>query len=85
MKNEIKEILRRAKIAEGHFKKVIKMIQDEEYCLDVLHQSLAVQSALKKIDDLVLEKHLNSCVVHKINNGEGKEATKEIMEIFKRK
>jgi CsoR family transcriptional regulator, copper-sensing transcriptional repressor len=83
--NNKKNILHRAKIVEGHFKKVIKMIENDEYCLDVLNQSLAVQSALKKIDEKILEDHLNTCVVEKINSGKGKEATKEVMEVFKRK
>jgi CsoR family transcriptional regulator, copper-sensing transcriptional repressor len=80
-----KNILHRAKIAEGHFKKVIKMIENDEYCLDILNQSSAVQSALKKIDEKILEDHLNTCVAHKINKGQGREATKEVMEVFKRR
>lgn len=80
-----KEILRRAKIIEGHLRKVIEMIDADEYCLDILNQSLAVQNALKKVDEIILEDHLNTCVVHKINEGKSKEATKEVMEVFKRR
>lgn len=80
-----KEVLRRAKIVEGHLKKVIRMIEEGAYCLDTLNQSLAVQNALKKIDEIILEDHLNTCVVHKIHDGKAKEAAKEVMEVFKRR
>lgn len=79
------DILHRAKIIEGHLKKVIRMIEEDEYCLDVLNQSLAVQNALKKIDEIILEDHLSNCVVHKIHDGQAKEAAKEVMEVFKRR
>ena len=85
MKQEKKEILHRAKIVEGHLKKVIKMIEEDQYCIDILNQSLAVQNALKKIDEIILENHLNTCVVHKIKNGQGQEAAEEVMEAFKRR
>lgn len=79
------EALRRVKIVEGHLKKVRQMIEGGDYCIDILNQSLAVQNALKKIDELILENHLNTCVTNKINDGKGKEATKEVMEVFKRR
>jgi CsoR family transcriptional regulator, copper-sensing transcriptional repressor len=77
--------LKRAKIVEGHFKKVIKMIEEDNYCLDVLNQSLAVQNALKKIDEIILEDHLNNCIVKKIKEGKAKEAASEVINVFKRK
>lgn len=80
-----KEILRRAKIIEGHLKKVCQMIEDDAYCIDILNQSAAVQGALKKLDELLMENHLNTCVVHQIKAGKSKEATKEVLEVFKRR
>lgn len=79
------DALKRARIIRGHFAKVIEMIENDRYCLDVLNQSLAVQNALKKMDDVILEDHLNTCVVTKINQGKGREAAKEVVEIFKRR
>lgn len=79
------KILHRAKIIEGHLKKVVSMIEGDEYCIDILTQSHAVQNALKKMDEALLENHLNNCVVHKINDGKTKEATKEVLEVFKRR
>jgi DNA-binding FrmR family transcriptional regulator len=80
-----KDILHRAKIIEGHCKKVVKMIEDGDYCIDVLNQSLAVQNAMKKMDEALLERHLNTCVVSKIKAGKTKEAAEEVLEVFKRR
>ena len=79
------EILHRARIVEGHLKKVINMIEENKYCIDILNQSLAVQNALKKIDEVILENHLNTCVVHKIKGGQSHQAAEEVMEVFKRR
>lgn len=76
-------ILHRFKIASGHLKKVIKMLEDQEYCIDVIHQSQAVQKALKEADDLILENHLKTCAANAIKAGRQEEAVKEIMNVFK--
>ena len=85
MKANKKDILHRAKIIEGHLKKVVSMIENDEYCIDILNQSYAVQSALKKLDEAVLGDHMQCCVVQKIKDGKGNEAAKEVMEAFKRR
>ncbi len=77
-------ILHRLKIASGHLKKVIKMVEEDEYCIDVLHQSQAVQKALKETDNLMLENHLNSCVADSITAGKKDEAIKEVLEVFRK-
>ncbi len=77
--------LHRLKIARGHLDKVIDMVTNDAYCIDVVHQSIAVQSALKKIDELILENHLKSCVADSIKRGESDEAIKEVMEVLKKK
>lgn len=77
-------VAHRYKIALGHLKKVIKMQESGEYCIDIVHQSLAVQAALKKADQLVLKDHLNTCVSDSIKKGDGSEAINEIMEVLKK-
>lgn len=62
--------LHRLKIARGHLDKVIDMVDKGTYCIDVVHQTMAVQSALRKIDELILENHLKTCVADSIKNGE---------------
>jgi len=80
-----KDIMHRAKIIEGHLKKVIQMIESDAYCVDTLNQSLAVQNALKKMDEAILENHLNTCIAHKIRDGRTDEATKEVLEVFRKR
>ena len=78
------QIVKRLKIAEGHLRKVTSMMENNVYCIDVLHQSQAVQAALKEIDNLILQNHLNTCVADSIKKGKSKEVIKEIMSVFKR-
>ena len=83
-KDTQERILHRLKIAQGHLNKVIKMVEEDEYCIDVLHQSQAVQSGLKETDALILENHLKNCVVDHIKKGQVKSTVEEIMKIFKK-
>lgn len=78
------KIIHRLKITEGHLKKVRNMVEKGDYCIDVLHQSQAVMSSLKEINHLIMENHLNTCVVEAIKKGKSKEVIEEIMSILKR-
>ncbi|OGG07063.1 hypothetical protein A3D05_01915 [Candidatus Gottesmanbacteria bacterium RIFCSPHIGHO2_02_FULL_40_24] len=77
-------IIKRLKIAGGHLNKVTRMVENDAYCIDTLHQTRAVQAALKEIDNLILNNHLNTCVVNSIKKGKSKEVINEIMYVFKR-
>lgn len=77
--------IHRLKIAKGHLEKVIRMVEGDEYCIDIVHQSLAVQSALKKVDEVILENHLKTCVAQSIKNGETAKAVGEMMDVLKKK
>lgn len=78
-------IIHRLKIARGHLDKVIRMIEDDAYCIDVLHQMQAVESGLKETGNLVLENHLKTCVSDSISKGKKDEAIAEIMQVFSKK
>ena len=83
MKNE--ETLKRLKIVEGHLHGVIRMMEEDAYCIDVIHQIQAVQAALNKISSGILENHLNSCVTTAIrgeNPVERERVLKEITDVF---
>ncbi len=83
-KNTQERILHRLKIAQGHLKKVLNMVENNEYCIDVIHQSQAVQRALEEADVLVLENHLKTCASDAIKKGREEEAIAEIMNVFKK-
>lgn len=85
MINDKKNVIHRLKIIRGHLAKVIKMVEEKKYCIDILNQSLAVQNALKKVDAIILNDHLNSCVVNAISkNKKSKETISELLTIFKK-
>lgn len=78
-------ILHRLKIANGHLAKVINMVENDSYCVDVIHQMQAIESAIKETEGVVLENHLKTCVADSIRNGNQEESIKEVMEVFKKK
>ncbi len=83
-KDTRERIIHRLKISLGHLKKVIEMTENDKYCIDILHQSQAVQTALRETDNLILENHLNTCAADAIRKGRGKEAVAEIMAVVKK-
>lgn len=84
-KDQQERIVHRLRIARGHLDKVISMMEDDTYCIDVMHQMQAVESGLKETGNLLLENHLKSCVADAISRGEKEKAVTEIMQVFKRK
>jgi len=86
MSDNKKNLLHRMKIARGHLEKVIEMVDKGEYCLDIIQQSQAVQSALSKVDEAILENHLKTCVRDSMaSNKNIDDKVKEVIEVFKRK
>ena len=78
-----KEVLKRIAYILGHLQGINKMIEEDKYCIDVVKQIQAVQSALTKVSELILEDHLETCVSHAIKKGEGHKLIKEVMETIK--
>jgi DNA-binding FrmR family transcriptional regulator len=77
--------LRRLKTIEGHLKGIIRMAEEDAYCIDVIRQIQAVQAALNKVSGQILEDHLNSCVITAIQGEDPRErerVLKEISEVF---
>jgi DNA-binding FrmR family transcriptional regulator len=73
------------KTAAGHLGGVIRMVEQEAYCIDVIRQIQAVQAALNKVSAAILENHLNSCVTTAIrgeNPSERERVLKEITDVF---
>lgn len=82
---EKENTLRRLKTIEGHLRGVIRMVSEDEYCIDVIRQIQAVESALNKVSTQILENHLNSCVTTAIrgdNPRDRERVLKEITEVF---
>ena len=83
MTNE--KILPRLKTIEGHIKGVVRMVEEEAYCIEIIRQIQAVEAALNKVNAQILEDHLNSCVITAIRGDSQEErerVLKEISEVF---
>ena len=79
------QTLKRLKTIEGHMRGVIRMVEEDSYCIDVIRQIQAVQSALNKVSTGILEDHLNSCVTTAIKGDdplERERVLKEITDVF---
>ncbi len=78
-------IQRRLKSIEGHVRGITRMADEGAYCIDVIQQVRAVQAALDKVTELILEDHLNSCLVTAIR-GEDPDARErvlsEVLDVF---
>jgi DNA-binding FrmR family transcriptional regulator len=77
--------LRRLKTVEGHLRGVIRMVEEDAYCIDVIRQIQAIDAALSKVSTQILENHLNSCVITAVQGNDKKErqrVLKEITEVF---
>jgi DNA-binding FrmR family transcriptional regulator len=74
---------KRLNIIKGQLEGLQKMIENNEYCIDLLNQSLAIQNSLKSLDTLLLERHLETHVAHQIEN-EKEKAVTELVTLFKR-
>ncbi len=77
--------LHRIKIIQGHLRSIEKMLGNNTYCIDIVHQSRAVQKALKQLDLLIIEDHLKHCVVNQVHQGQEQKTTKELLKLYEYK
>ena len=79
------DAVHRLKIAEGHLRGIQRMLQDDEYCIDIIRQIQAVQASLNKVSTQLLDHHLNSCVIPAVRGedpSERERVLKEISSVF---
>lgn len=74
---------KRINIIKGQLDGLLKMIEEDKYCIDLLNQSLAIQNSIKSLDALLFERHLKIHVVSQFQN-ETDKATEELLRLFKR-
>lgn len=78
-------LLNRARSIQGHMGAVVRMLEEDAYCVDIIKQSQAIEKALDKLNALILEKHLNHCVTTAIRSDEPRERERvitELMDVF---
>ena len=76
------DILKRLGYVEGHIGGIRKMVEDDQYCVDILRQTYAVRKALEKLEALLVEGHLQSCVPEGIKAGREAEVISELVQLY---
>jgi DNA-binding FrmR family transcriptional regulator len=76
------QILNRLKSIAGHVRGVERMVENGDYCVDIVNQILAVQRALQKVNGMVLDRHLHTCVTTAIRGDDPDERERVIDEIM---
>ena len=76
------KILNRLKTVAGHVRGIEKMVENGEYCVDIVNQILAVQRALHRVNAMVLDRHMHTCVTKAIRGDNPDERERVIGEIL---
>jgi DNA-binding FrmR family transcriptional regulator len=80
-----KRAIQRAKILEGQLRGLQRAIDAEEYCMDIITQSLAIQKSLGSLNKLIAENHLTTHIEHMMKSGDSKlvaKAQEEMLKLF---
>jgi len=88
MRTEAKTaVLKRLKRIEGQVRGLVRMVEEDRYCIDVVTQLSAVRAALKRVEEEVLNDHIGHCVEHAIMSGDKADQRRkvaELMDVLKR-
>lgn len=75
--------LNRLKTVRGHLDAVISMVDDERYCPEIMKQVSALQSSLERVNRVLLQNHLETCVTHAVAEGRTAQIVDELLETMK--
>jgi DNA-binding FrmR family transcriptional regulator len=78
-------VVRRLQSAEGHVRGIQRMVEEDKYCIDVIKQIDAVEAALRKTQEIILDNHLHTCVTTAIRGddaGRREAVIDEILGVF---
>lgn len=78
-----KAALNRLKTVRGHLDAVIGMVDDERYCPDIMKQVSALQGSLEKVNRVLLQNHVETCVMHAVEEGRSGQIVDELMETLR--
>ncbi len=78
-----KAALNRLKTVRGHLDAVIGMVGDERYCPDIMKQVSALQGSLEKVNRILLQNHVETCVLHAVEEGRSGQVVDELMETLR--
>lgn len=78
------QLLRRLSRMEGQVRGVARMIERDEYCIDILQQTSALRAAVDAVSLLLMEDHVAGCLATAVRTGEAQTYTEEVMEVVRR-
>jgi DNA-binding FrmR family transcriptional regulator len=81
--NAKQNALNRLKTVRGHLDAIIRMVEEDEYCVDVMKQVSAVQASLERVNRLVLKNHLETCFSEAVAEGRAEAAVSELVDAVK--
>jgi len=79
------KLVRRLKIIEGQVRGLQEMVEKDVYCIDIITQTSAVKQALSNVEDILLKRHLGSCVLKQMTSGQVNKAQSEILKVYQLK
>jgi DNA-binding FrmR family transcriptional regulator len=82
MQAKKEDVLKRLNYIEGHLKGIRKMVDEDQYCVDILRQTYAVRKAIEKLENIILENHLRACVSEGMASGKENEVIEELVQLF---
>ncbi len=82
MRADSEKTIRLLKTARGQLEGIIKMVEDDRYCIDISNQLLATQAILHKVNKEVLNEHLKGCVYETLGDDNGNQKIEEIIKII---
>jgi DNA-binding FrmR family transcriptional regulator len=74
--------LTRLRKIEGQVRGIVRMVDDERYCVDILIQLRAARAALRRVEDSVLRDHVEHCVAQAIRSGDPAEQRRKVDELL---
>ena len=78
------QLLRRISRVEGQVRGIARMIERDEYCIDILQQTAALRAAVDAVSLLVMEDHVAGCLRHAVDSGDAGAYTEEVMDVVRR-
>ena len=75
-------VLKRLGRIEGQVRGIVRMVEEDRYCIDVVTQISAVRAALRRAEEEILRDHVGHCVEHAIASGNKSEQRKKVAEIM---
>lgn len=82
MRADKEKVRRQLKTARGQIDGILKMVEDDRYCIDISNQLLAAQAILRSINRDVIKAHMSGCVEDAFNSGNGQEKLDEVLDLM---